>query len=100
MTKPYQAGYKSIPIEMQPGTYKWCACGLSKNQPFCDDSHIGTPFEPVEVVITEARKYSWCACKGSSKKPFCDGSHKQLPEFVTYMEMIATEAAKVQDRII
>jgi CDGSH-type Zn-finger protein len=97
MTEPYQAGFKSIPLEMQPGTYYWCACGQSKNQPFCDGSHKVTEFVPVEVVITEARKYSWCACKKSSKKPFCDGSHKQLPEFITHMEMIAAQAAKPQD---
>ena len=90
-TEPFLAGFKSIPLEMEAGTYMWCACGYSKNQPFCDNSHIGTIFEPLEVVLTESRKYSWCACKLSAKKPFCDSSHKQLPEFKAYMEMIASQ---------
>ncbi|MBI3258612.1 MAG: CDGSH iron-sulfur domain-containing protein [Ignavibacteriae bacterium] len=92
MNKPTLAGIKSIPLEMELGIYKWCSCGLSKTQPFCDDSHIGTGFLPVEVEITEARKYSWCACKLSGKQPFCDGTHKQLPEHIAYMEMIAAQA--------
>ncbi|NDC36921.1 MAG: CDGSH iron-sulfur domain-containing protein, partial [Proteobacteria bacterium] len=33
---------KSIPLEMEPGTYYWCSCGRSKSQPFCDGSHAGT----------------------------------------------------------
>ena len=29
--------------------YWWCACGQSKNQPFCDGSHKGSAFSPVAV---------------------------------------------------
>lgn len=76
--KPEIAGYRSIPMEMEPGTYWWCACGRSKNQPFCDGSHKGTGFEPIETEITEKRRVSWCTCKQSAKQPFCDGAHKQL----------------------
>ena len=39
----------------RPGTYWWCSCGKSESQPFCDGSHAGTQFSPVEVVI-EAEK--------------------------------------------
>ena len=28
-------------------TYYWCACGRSKNQPFCDGSHGTTNFRNV-----------------------------------------------------
>ena len=34
-------------------TYWWCACGLSKSQPFCDGSHKGTSFEPIKYVGLE-----------------------------------------------
>ncbi|MCB9029542.1 MAG: CDGSH iron-sulfur domain-containing protein [Deltaproteobacteria bacterium] len=65
-------------LEMEPGTYYWCTCGRSQNQPFCDGSHKGTSFSPKEVEITEAKKYAWCACKRSAKGEFCDGAHKRL----------------------
>ncbi|HUO10847.1 MAG TPA: CDGSH iron-sulfur domain-containing protein [Phycisphaerae bacterium] len=78
-TPPHCAGRAPIVLELEPGTYWWCQCGLSNTQPFCDGSHAGTPFEPVELVITERKKYGLCTCKTSSKGPICDGSHKRLP---------------------
>jgi CDGSH-type Zn-finger protein len=62
-----------------PGVKKWCACGLSKNQPYCDGSHAGTGIEPVVVEIKEARRVAWCGCKYTGRPPFCDGSHGELP---------------------
>jgi CDGSH-type Zn-finger protein len=64
--------------EMAPGNYAWCACGLSKNQPFCDGSHKGTGFAPTRVEITQKKTVAWCGCKHSKNGPFCDGSHKAL----------------------
>jgi CDGSH-type Zn-finger protein len=61
-----------------PGKYWWCACGRSATQPFCDGSHKGTDFGPIEVEISPAKTVAWCACKHSKNKPFCDGSHCQL----------------------
>ncbi|MGK7371680.1 MAG: CDGSH iron-sulfur domain-containing protein, partial [Candidatus Halalkalibacterium sp. M3_1C_030] len=29
-------------MEIEAGTYAWCACGESDNQPYCDGSHKGT----------------------------------------------------------
>jgi len=63
---------------MDPGVYFWCACGNSKDQPFCDGSHKGTGFSPVRAEITEARTVAWCGCKHSGNGTFCDGSHKRL----------------------
>ncbi len=34
---PQKSPYKVIVEEDK--TYFWCACGLSKKQPFCDGSH-------------------------------------------------------------
>ena len=65
-------------MEMEPGTYYWCACGLSKAQPFCDGSHKGTEFSPHKVELTEKKKVGWCGCKFSKKGHICDGSHKGL----------------------
>ena len=32
-------------------TYFWCACGLSKKQPFCDNSHNKEGhFKPIKYV--------------------------------------------------
>jgi CDGSH iron-sulfur domain-containing protein 3 len=67
-----------IVMEVEPGTYWWCACGLSKNQPFCDGSHKSTDFVPKKVEITEKKKVAWCACKHSKNAPYCDGTHRTL----------------------
>jgi CDGSH-type Zn-finger protein len=60
--------------------YWWCACGLSKSQPYCDGSHTGTKFSPMVYKAEESKLVGFCGCKISGKSPLCDGSHKQLPE--------------------
>jgi CDGSH-type Zn-finger protein len=78
MEKPTIPQKSPIVKEMAAGTYHWCSCGGSKNQPFCDGSHKGTGFAPKAVTLTEAKKVAWCACKHSKNPPFCDGSHHAL----------------------
>jgi CDGSH-type Zn-finger protein len=78
MEKPVIAQKKPYVIEEEPGTKFWCACGRSKNQPYCDGSHKGTGISPVKVEITEKKKVFWCGCKHSKKGAFCDGSHRDL----------------------
>jgi len=65
-------------LEMEPGTYYWCRCGRSKTQPFCDGSHTGTDFSPLEVIIKDKKRVAWCGCKHTKKQPFCDGTHSRL----------------------
>lgn len=76
--QPVIAQKKSIPLEMEPGTYYWCSCGRSQSQPFCDGSHKGTSFSPVEYTVTEKTRIAWCACKHSQNGFLCDGAHKKL----------------------
>jgi len=65
-------------LDLEPGEYKWCACGKSKTQPFCDDSHKGTGFEPVRFEVKAAKRYKLCLCKHTKKPPYCDSSHGKL----------------------
>ena len=65
-------------VELEAGTYYWCACGRSKEQPFCDGSHSGTGLSPVELELTEKTKVGLCGCKHTKNAPRCDGSHNDL----------------------
>ncbi|MFB6347281.1 MAG: CDGSH iron-sulfur domain-containing protein [bacterium] len=64
--------------EEDPGTYYWCACGRSENQPYCDGSHKGTDFEPVEIELDQSETVAWCGCKQTANAPRCDGTHSSL----------------------
>ncbi len=67
----------SVAVE-EGKTYHWCACGRSKNQPFCDGSHQGTSFRPVAYTAEKTGNVYFCGCKRTSKQPLCDGSHQSL----------------------
>jgi CDGSH-type Zn-finger protein len=75
------AGRRPIAVSVEAGkSYWWCACGRSKTQPFCDGSHKGTGFAPVEFKAEQAGEVKFCACKQTGNRPRCDGTHKRLPE--------------------
>lgn len=65
-------------IDAEAKTYAWCACGESKNQPYCDGSHVSTSFTPKIVKVEEPKKVAFCGCKQSANAPFCDGTHAKL----------------------
>ena len=56
--------------------YSWCACGLSKNQPFCDGSHVSTNIRPVIYKAAESKRVGFCGCRKTKSSPLCDGSHR------------------------
>lgn len=65
-------------VELEAGDYYWCACGLSKNQPFCDGSHKGSGIDPVKFTLDKKQTKYLCGCKATQAAPLCDGSHNKL----------------------
>lgn len=78
MDQPVIAKKEPAGLTLEPGKYFWCACGLSKAQPFCDGSHKGTGLAPLKFEIGETQEVWLCQCKQSCTKPFCDGTHEGL----------------------
>jgi len=76
---PKIARYKPFYTELEAGkSYLWCACGLSKTQPYCDGSHQGTGIKPVRYKAQEYEEVLFCGCKRTADAPFCDGAHNNL----------------------
>ena len=78
--QPKIARHKPYYVELEKGKrYFWCACGRSKNQPYCDGAHKGTRFSPVQYTAqTDGEEVLFCGCKHTADQPFCDGSHNNL----------------------
>ena len=54
---PEIGGRKPIRVAVEAGkSYWWCACGRSKKQPFCDGSHKGSEFSPMEYKAAAAER--------------------------------------------
>lgn len=79
MAEPVVAQKSPYSTEVEQGKdYWWCACGQSSNQPYCDGSHKGTGFAPVQYTAKAARTVHFCGCKNTENQPVCDGSHNNL----------------------
>ncbi|MGB0560304.1 MAG: CDGSH iron-sulfur domain-containing protein [Spirulinaceae cyanobacterium] len=78
MTEAKIVDKKPTVMELEPGKYFWCSCGLSENQPFCNGAHAGTDFTPVAFEVTEKKQVALCLCKNTKNAPFCDGTHSEL----------------------
>ncbi|WP_019531305.1 CDGSH iron-sulfur domain-containing protein [Dasania marina] len=82
MEKAHIAKNKPFYTELKKGKrYLWCSCGLSKTQPFCDQSHVGTSFKPVLTVGQyDGEEVLFCGCKQTKNAPFCDGAHNNIDD--------------------
>jgi CDGSH-type Zn-finger protein len=79
MTEPVIAAHSPVVVALEAGRgYFYCTCGRSADQPFCDGSHQGTSFTPLQFQVEEDRKAALCRCKRTADPPFCDGSHAAL----------------------
>ncbi len=79
MAEPVIAQKEPYAVDVKSGkSYWWCACGKSAKQPFCDGSHKGTDFEPLEYKAGKDTTVWFCGCKMTDKSPLCDGTHSKL----------------------
>ncbi len=79
MSEPTIAQKGPYPVNVEAGkTYYWCACGQSRNQPFCDGSHKGGAFAPKRFTAEKDGTVYFCGCKHSQNGALCDGSHSKL----------------------
>jgi CDGSH-type Zn-finger protein len=79
MTVPIRSADTPFAVAVEAGKdYWWCACGRSRNQPFCDGSHRAAgEFVPVKYSAAESKTVYFCGCKASANAPLCDGTHKK-----------------------
>jgi CDGSH-type Zn-finger protein len=76
MDKAIVAKKGPFELTLKAGSYCYCTCGRSQQQPFCDGSHSGTSFSPLEFVLDKKTRVTLCGCKQTSVSPHCDGSHE------------------------
>lgn len=77
--QPVIAQKSPFAVEVTAGeSYWWCSCGKSAAQPFCDGSHEGSSFTPVEYKAEKSETVYFCGCKHSANGAICDGSHQEL----------------------
>jgi glutamate synthase domain-containing protein 2 len=79
MSNPIIADNKPAKVELAKDERRYfCVCGRSSDQPFCDGSHAGTAFRPLEFTAEQGGDNYLCQCKHTANPPYCDGTHKQF----------------------
>lgn len=78
MTEAVKTQTQACNLELAAATCWWCACRRCKTQPFCDDSHKGTDFTPVDLVIEDKQPVWICGCRRSDDNPMCNDTHNEL----------------------
>lgn len=97
MEKSIVVDTKPVKVELEKGEeYHWCACGRSKNQPYCDGSHRGTGITPKGFTAEESGEAYLCMCKQTKNSPFCDGTHATLPKDIKGTGIALNAVADVQ----
>jgi CDGSH-type Zn-finger protein len=76
---PKKAGKEPVAVRViNEDEYWWCACGHSKNQPYCDGSHRHTEMGPRPFSPERSGEVWLCMCKHTKNPPYCDGTHNKL----------------------
>ncbi len=79
MAEAIVAQKSPYPIAVEAGkSYYWCSCGKSASQPFCDGSHKGSEFAPIQFKADTSKTVYFCGCKATANAPLCDGRHAKL----------------------
>jgi CDGSH iron-sulfur domain-containing protein 3 len=78
---PYRGGFIPIKMYLEQGkVYRWCSCGASWSEPFCDHKchYQITRNRPIVFNVDQSGYYKLCNCKQSANAPFCNGTHQLL----------------------
>ena len=83
--KQSHISFEPAKLELEPGHYLYCKCGLSRDNPFCNGAHHGTKNKPLLFELKRKQKVSLCTCKMTKTPPYCDMSHEGVapPEVKT-----------------
>lgn len=68
---PVVAQKAPAPVNEEPGTRWWCACGRAVSHPYCDGSHRGSGITPVRAEIATASAVWYCGGKAT-------GGHRRV----------------------
>ncbi|MEM6726072.1 MAG: sterol desaturase family protein [Bacteroidota bacterium] len=74
-TKKNTSTLAPVEIHLEACRHLWCACGKSKDQPFCDGKHHGSKYKPILFEVKRSGQVKLCNCKLSKAGPFCDNAH-------------------------
>lgn len=78
MAQPHIVDDFFVALELDPGEYQWCACGLCRKQPFADAGGCKNGFAAVAFRVVSNKRLKICQCKHSKRPPYCDNAHCKL----------------------
>ncbi|TAN05988.1 MAG: glutamate synthase [Rhodanobacteraceae bacterium] len=92
--KPVVAMNQPIEVAVKAGQeYRWCRCGQSKHQPFCDDTGKGSGLPPLHFTPEKDGSVWLCRCKQTHDAPYCDGHHAKVPDAMVGKHFALEDAA-------